>query len=132
VYRMDVLEKMAESLGKLGRRRAFVVHGAGGMDEASLSGTNQLALINEGQVTCFSLHPEEIGLPVYPNEAIVGGNAKQNAAITRSILNGKPGPYLDTVLLNAGLGLFANGKAATVRDGIDLARESIQSGAAME
>lgn len=132
VYRRNMLETMAESLQKLGRRRAIVVNGAGFMDEASLSGTNHLVMLDEGKISPFTLHPEEVGLPVYTNDLIRGGDAKENAAITKQVLCGKAGPYLDTVVLNAGLGLFANGKATSVKSGIELAKESIHSGAALE
>lgn len=132
VYRRDMIYMMAESLHKLGRKRAIVVNGAGFMDEASLAGENHLALLANKEVTPFTLYPEELDLPTYPNEAIRGGDAKDNAKILLDVLAGKPGPYLDTVLLNAGLGLFANGKATTIKQGVDKARESIQSGAARE
>jgi anthranilate phosphoribosyltransferase len=132
VYRYDLLPLMAEALRKLKRKRAIVLHGAGGLDEASLSGENHLILLDQGRLTPFTLHPEEVGLPVYTNEQIRGGNAKENAAITKSVLKGKPGPYLDTVLLNAGIGLFAGGTAESILSGVDMAKESIASGHAME
>lgn len=132
VYRKDLLPTIAEALRKLGRRRAVVVTGAGSMDEASLAGDNQLIILENGKLERRTLHPEEVGLPVYSNDKIRGGDAKANAEILKSVLNGKPGAYLDTVLLNAGLGLFTNGKASTIKEGIAMARESIQSGAALE
>ncbi|RIU91893.1 anthranilate phosphoribosyltransferase [Oceanobacillus picturae] len=132
VYRRDMLPMLAEALKKLGRRRALVVNGAGYMDEASLAGENHFVLLEEGNVTSFTLHPEEVGLPVVPNEKIQGGSAADNAEITQQVLQGIPGPYLDTVLLNAGLGLYANGAAGTIRESVELARESIQSGAALK
>ncbi|ASN07221.1 anthranilate phosphoribosyltransferase [Virgibacillus necropolis] len=132
IYRRDMLAMMAESLKKLGRRRALVVNGAGYMDEASLAGDNHLVLLDNGQTSAFTLHPEELDLPVYTNEQIRGGDAKENAVILQNVLQGKPGAYLDTAVLNAGLGLFANGKATTIEKGIELARESISSGAAYE
>lgn len=132
VYHPNILPMMAESLLKLGRKRALVVHGAGAMDEASLSGENKLILLENGELMPFTLHPEEVGLPVYPNEEIRGGDVQENAQILRSVLQGEASPYLDTVLLNAGLALFANGKASSIKEGIELAKESIHSGAAME
>ncbi|WP_066188334.1 MULTISPECIES: anthranilate phosphoribosyltransferase [Gracilibacillus] len=130
-YHRESLETMARVLGKLGRRRALVVNGAGHMDEASLAGENHLVLLNHGQIEKFTLHPEETGLPVIDNDLIKGGDAKDNAVILRQVLEGKKGPHRDTVLLNAGLGIFANGTAETVKQGIELARESIDSGAAL-
>jgi len=132
VYRKEMLPMLAESLKKLGRRRAIVVTGAGDMDEASLIGENHLILIDDGELIPFTLTPEEVGLPTYTKDEIRGGDAKKNAEILRDVLNGKPGAYMDTVLLNAGLGLFTNGKADTIKNGIEMARESIESGAARE
>ncbi|WP_430788887.1 anthranilate phosphoribosyltransferase [Virgibacillus flavescens] len=132
IYRRDMLDLMAESLNKLGRRRALVVNGSGYMDEASLAGENHLVLLEDGKTSSFTLRPEEVGLATYNNEQIRGGSAKDNAVILQNVLHGKKGPYLDTVLLNAALGLFANGKAHTIEEGIRLAKESIESGAALD
>src|SRR5690625_1391452 len=132
VYQRNKLTTIAESLKKLGRKRAIVVNGAGYMDEASLAGDNHLVLLNEGEITSFTLHPRDVGLPTYSNEAIQGGDAKENANILLSVLNNEASPYLDTVLLNSAIGLFANGKASTIKEGIDIARESIASEAAFE
>src|SRR5699024_11277695 len=89
VYRRDMLTVLAESLRKLGRRRAVVVNGAEYMDEASLAGENHLTLLEDGEITSFTLHPNEVGLPVYPNEAIRGGTAKENANILLDVLHAK-------------------------------------------
>ena len=132
VYRRDMVQMLGESLRKLGRRRAVVVNGAGFMDEASLAGINHLVILDEEKLTPFTLNPEEVDLPTYRNEEIRGGDAKDNAVILIDVLEGKKGAYYDTVLLNAGLGLFANGAAKTIKAGINLARESIESGAARE
>ncbi|MFD1038248.1 anthranilate phosphoribosyltransferase [Virgibacillus byunsanensis] len=132
VYRRDMLPMITETLKQLGRKRALVINGAGYMDEASLAGENHITLLEKGEITSFTLHPSEVGLPVYSNEQIKGGDAKENAAILLDVLNGKPGAYYDTVLLNAGLGLYTNGKAKTISDGVSMARESLESGAALE
>lgn len=132
VYQRNTLETVAESLKKLGRKRAVVVNGAGYMDEASLAGENHLVLLEDGEITSFTLHPQEVGLPTYSNKDIQGGDAKENAAILLSVLNNEASPYLDTVLLNGGIGFFANGKTSTIQDGIEVARESIASGAALD
>ncbi|MGE7602256.1 anthranilate phosphoribosyltransferase [Peribacillus sp. NPDC097675] len=131
INRRDMLELFGEVLHKLGRKRAVVVHGAGSMDEASLQGENSLVLLEEGDIIPFTLHPEEVNLPIYGNEEIRGGNAKENADIMLRILKGEKGAYRDTVLLNAGLGLFAHGTATTIEKGITLARESLDSGSAL-
>jgi len=132
VYRRDMLMTVAETLKNLGRQRAVVINGAGEMDEASLAGTNHLILLENNKLTEFTITPEDIGLPRYDNSAILGGDAKMNADILYSVLNNEPSAYLDTVLLNTGLALFANGHVDTIKDGIDEARISISSGAALE
>ena len=132
IYREDMLETMALTLHRLGRKRAIVLHGANGMDEASLAGTNQLVLLDEGELIRFSLHPEEVGLKTAPLEAIRGGSAQENAAILLRVLGGEHGAYRDTVLLNAGIALFAANRAKTIEEGIALAADSIDSGRAME
>ncbi|WP_290778666.1 anthranilate phosphoribosyltransferase [Exiguobacterium sp. UBA5002] len=132
IYREDMLETMALTLHRLGRKRAIVLHGANGMDEASLAGTNQLVLLDEGELIRFSLHPEEVGLKTAPLEAIRGGSAQENAAILLRVLGGEHGAYRDTVLLNAGIALFAANWAKTIEEGIALAADSIDSGRAME
>lgn len=130
INRRDMLELFAEVLHKLGRKRAVVVNGAGFMDEASLQGENSLVLLDDGDIIPFTLHPEEVDLPVYGNEKIRGGDAKENADIMLRLLKGEKGAYRDTVLLNAGLGLFAHGTATTIKQGIIMAEESLDSGSA--
>lgn len=132
VYKKDQLETIAKALQQLGRERAVVLHGAGGMDEASLSGENKLVLLESNKVTSFTLTAEDVGLPSYTNEEIRGGDVAQNANILLSVLNNEPSPYLDTILLNAGIGFYANGKVPTIKDGIALAKEVIQSGKAKQ
>ncbi|MBM7540895.1 anthranilate phosphoribosyltransferase [Amphibacillus cookii] len=131
VYRRDLLEQVANVLHQLGRKRALVINGAGYMDEASLAGENHCVLLDRGEMMQFTITPEEVGLPTVNNEQIRGGTAQENAEILRAVLEGKQGPHRDTVLLNAGLGIFANGKADTVQQGVQLARESIDSKAAL-
>ncbi len=132
VYRRDMLMTVAETLKNVGRERAIVINGAGEMDEASLAGTNHLILLENGKLTEFTITPEDVGLPRYDNNAILGGDAKTNADILYSVLNNEPSAYLDTVLLNAGLALFANNHVKTIKDGINEARISISTGAALE
>jgi anthranilate phosphoribosyltransferase/anthranilate synthase/phosphoribosyltransferase len=132
VYRRDLLPVLAEALHQLGRKRALVINGAGHMDEASLAGDNHLTLLDKGSITSFTLHPSELDLPVHSNESIKGGDAKENAEILRNVLKGKQGAHYDTVLLNAGLGLYANGATDTMKTGVEMAKESIASGAALE
>src|SRR5690625_7433539 len=102
------------------------------MRATPLSGSNELDLLDKGDFIPFTLSPEELNMPVHSNDAIVGCNAEDNAAILLDVLKGNASPYLDTVVLNAGLGLFANGAAQPIQDGLVLAEESIKSGAAMD
>src|SRR5690625_3569524 len=132
VYRKDKLMTIAKSLQKLGRKRAVVLHGAGKMDEASLAGENYLVLLDNDNITSFTVKPEDVGLPTYSNDMIRGGDTARNAHILLSVLNNEPSPYLDTVLLNAGIGLYANGKVNSIMDGVQMARDTIASGAALE
>uniref|UniRef100_UPI00403FBCF2 anthranilate phosphoribosyltransferase n=1 Tax=Candidatus Enterococcus willemsii TaxID=1857215 RepID=UPI00403FBCF2 len=127
-----LLVETAETLGKLGRKRAIVLQGAFGMDEANLAGDTRLAILSDGKVSEVTLSASEVGLPEYPIEAIVGGNAKRNAEILVSVLENQPSPFLDTVLLNAGLGFYANGKVESVKAGVEEARRLIATGAARE
>lgn len=131
-YRRDLLEETAKTLGELGRERAIVVNGSGGLDEATLAGTTHFALLDKKQITLHTFEPEEFGFTRLPIEAIRGGNAEQNTEILLSILKNQPSPYLDTVLLNAGLGFFSNGKVATIQEGILLAKHCVASGAAFD
>lgn len=132
IYRRDLIGMFAEVLKTLGRKRAVVLNGAGFMDEASLAGENHLAILENGMIENRILHPEEVGFSVHDNDAIRGGDPKENAEILLSILKGEKGARRETVLLNAGIGIFANGVAGTIEDGVKLAAESIDSGAALE
>jgi anthranilate phosphoribosyltransferase len=132
VYRRDLLPVFAEVLQNLGRKRAVVINGAGFMDEASLQGENHLTLLENGVISSQSFLPEEAGLPQYDNSAIKGGDSKENAIILKNVLSGEKGACRDTVLLNAGMGIFTSGKAETIAEGVNIAREVIDSGAAYE
>ncbi|MFE8695941.1 anthranilate phosphoribosyltransferase [Cytobacillus sp. FJAT-53684] len=131
IYRRDMVVLFAEVLKKLGRKRAIVINGAGYMDEASLQGENYLAILENGMITEKVLHPEEFGLPIYANDSIRGGDAKENAEILLKVLKGERGAYRETVLLNAGIGIYTAGKADSIQKGLELAKESIDSGAAL-
>lgn len=132
VYRRDLLKPFAEVLRTLGRKRAVVLNGAGFMDEASLEGENHMAILDQQEISLTSFLPEEVGLKQYDNRSIKGGDAKENAEILLAVLKGQEGAYLETVLLNAGIGIYTARKAETIQDGIKAAKESIESGAAYE
>ncbi len=121
---------MAETLAALGATAAWIVHGQG-LDELTLAGDNQVSALADGVVRDFVLTPEDAGLSRAPIEAIRGGDAATNAAALRAMLEGAPGPYRDTVLLNAGAALVVAGVAGSIRDGVAQARQAVESGAAL-
>lgn len=129
-FAKDTLVETAETLGKLGRKRAVVVQGSGGMDEANLAGTTHFALYDDGHVTMHAFTPEEVGLTPAPLAAIQSNSVEQNKEILLSVLQDQSSVYYDTVCLNAGLGFFANGAVPDMKEGIRLAKEVIASGAA--
>ncbi|MET3684338.1 anthranilate phosphoribosyltransferase [Alkalibacillus flavidus] len=130
VYRRDMLMKMAAVLQRLGRKRSVVVNGAGYTDEATLAGENHFVLLEEGELIPFTLSPEDVGLNTYDNDSIVGGDAKENANILLDVLNGERGAYYETTLFNAGIGLFAANMTNSIREGVEIAKETIDSGRA--
>ncbi|RUL53102.1 anthranilate phosphoribosyltransferase [Lysinibacillus antri] len=131
INRPDLVEEYANVLRLLGRERAVVVSGTQGMDEASLDGDNTLALLSNGEIQSFTINLEKLGLSPVPITKLIGGTPDENAVILRELLNGKLSSYFDAVLLNAGLGFFAYGLVDSVKDGVDMARESILSGRAL-
>ncbi|MCL4352018.1 MAG: anthranilate phosphoribosyltransferase [Firmicutes bacterium] len=132
VFSPSWVEPITQVLARLGTDHAIVVHGAGGIDEVSLSGPTQFGRVNRGEVTFGEFSPEDLGLPRYPKQAIVGGDPVENAAICRRVLQGQPGAYLDSVLANAGVALFAARAVNSMKMGVDLAREVILQGQAWE
>jgi len=121
---------LAQALAELGVERAFVVHGADGLDEVSISAETYVSEVREGAVRSYKVAPEDFGLPRAPLEALLGGDAAENARIIRGILDGEPGPRRDIVLANAAAALVAAGLAGDFREGARLAALSIDSGAA--
>jgi anthranilate phosphoribosyltransferase len=132
VFSEDVVELVAATLAELGVERAFVVHGAGGLDEISLAGETLVAEVRAGTVRRYSVTPEEFGVARAPLEAIRGGTAAENAAFIRRILEGEAGPARDIVVVNAAAALVAAGVAANFREAAGLASFVISSGAASE
>jgi len=132
VYDEKLLPVLAQVLALLGVKNALVVHGAGGVDELSLAGENQLCRVRQGKVeSSFRLTPEEVGLARAPLEEIRGGDAKENARILQEVFQGATGPRRDVVLLNGAATLLAAEKVETMLDGVKLAAEVIDSGAAL-
>ena len=129
-YDAALTELLAGALAELGSERAFVVHGADGLDEISLSGETHVAELRDGVVTSYTIVPEDFGLRRAPLEAIAGGDATINAKILRRVLNGELGPHREIVQANAASALVAAGRATDFLDGVHLAAQSIDSGAA--
>ncbi|MCB2134734.1 MAG: anthranilate phosphoribosyltransferase [Rhodobacteraceae bacterium] len=124
------IRPMAETLATLGSEKAWLVHGGDGTDELSIAGPSAVAALEGGAVREFELHPEDAGLPVHPFEAILGGAPEDNAKAFRALLDGAPGAYRDAVLLNAAAALVVADRAATLPEGVAMAAESLDSGAA--
>jgi anthranilate phosphoribosyltransferase len=132
VYSLEVIDLMAATLAELGVQRAFVVHGAGGLDEISLSGETHIAEVNEGAVKRYTATPEDFGMPRAPIGTLRGGDAQENAALIREVLAGRPGPRRDITVINAAAALVAAGIAANFLDGAQLAGNAISSGGAQK
>lgn len=130
-FSRELIRPMAETLGQLGSERAWLVHGSDGTDELTITGVSWVSALEEdGSVRDVELHPEDAGLPVHPFEAIVGGSPEDNAAAFRALLNGDHSAYRDAVLLNTAAALVVADAANSLKDGVEIARESIDSGAA--
>ena len=125
-----LLRPMAETLLALGAIKAWLVHGGDGTDEISIAAPTKVAALEHGQIREFTLHPEDAGLPYHPFEHVLGGTPTENATAFRALLDGAKGAYRDAVLLNAAAALVVADKAASLSDGVAMARESLDSGAA--
>jgi anthranilate phosphoribosyltransferase len=130
VFAEEWVEPIAHVLGRLGVKRAWVVHGADGLDELTTTGVSVVAVLDGGQVSSFKVSPKNAGLPEARPEDLRGGDAAGNAAQIRAVLRGDQGPFRDIVLLNAAAALLVAGKVKTLREGVALAAESIDSGKA--
>jgi anthranilate phosphoribosyltransferase len=132
VYAPELAPTLAEALVQLDARRAFVVHGAGGLDELSPTGPNLVCEVADGNVRRYELDPVELGIPRCDPAELSGGDPATNAQALRAVLGGADGGHRSAVLLNAAGGIAASGHAADLREGLELAREAIDSGLATE
>ncbi|MGA2644826.1 MAG: anthranilate phosphoribosyltransferase [Candidatus Sulfotelmatobacter sp.] len=130
VYALDMVEKLAEALSMLGLHRALVVHGLDRLDEITITGSTRIAEARDGIVRTYEVNPEEFGMKRSTLADISGGDAAENAAIVREVLMGKKSPRRDVVLLNSAAALVASGRVDHLAEGIPLAADSIDSGAA--
>lgn len=132
VFSPDYLELLAATLVELGVRRAFVVHGAGGLDEISPLGETLVAEVNDGRIKRLVITPEDFGLPRTSLEMLHGGGPAENALLIRNIFNGEDGPRREVVVLNAAAALVVAGIAEDFRAAAQLAASAISSGAATD
>ena len=130
VYAASLTEPLARVLAELGTVRAFVVHGADGLDEISNTGESRVSEVREGMVRSYTVRPEDFGLGRAAIGELMGGDREENARIIRTILDGEIGPRRDIVLMNAAAALVAGGKARDFKDGVGLAAQAVDSGAA--
>lgn len=130
-FSRDLIRPMAQVLGQLGSTRAWLVHGSDGTDELSISGVSWVAALEEdGTVKDVELHPEDFGLPVHPFEQLIGGTPEENGKAFAALLAGEASAYRDAVLLNAAAALTVQGAAGDLKEGVAMAAQSIDSGAA--
>src|SRR3954465_13776737 len=126
----SMLETIAGALVRLGTDRALVVSSEDGLDEMSTSGATRVVEVQGDEVRAYTVEPADVGLPTSPPEAVAGGTPEQNAATTRAILAGEPGPERELALINAGAAIYAGGRADSIADGVQAAAAAIDGGAA--
>jgi anthranilate phosphoribosyltransferase len=132
VYDPRLTEMFAGVLKNLGTKRAFIVHGADGLDEATVTGETRVSELKEGLITTYNIDPLDLFGETYQASDLRGADAETNARITTEVLTGRQGACRQIVILNAALALVAGGKAGTILEGIALAEDCIDSGAAMK
>lgn len=126
------VEPLAKVLLGLGHERAWVLHGAGGLDELSTLGATKVAEVKDGKVSVFEVSPSDAGLPTAKLEDLLGGDGPANAKALRELLQGVPGAYRDIVLFTAAAALMIAGKAGDLKAGVKLAADAVDSGRAMK
>ena len=129
-FSAELIRPMAETLLALGSEKAWLVHGGDGTDEISIALPTKVSALENGTVRDFEIGPEDAGLPVHPFEAILGGTPAENALAFRALLDGAQGAYRDAVLLNAAAALMVADRATSLKEGVEIARTSLDSGAA--
>ncbi|WP_225748482.1 anthranilate phosphoribosyltransferase [Eikenella sp. Marseille-P7795] len=131
VFHIDLVGILSRVFQQLGSKHALVVHGCDGLDEITLTGPTRVAELKDGLIAEYDIHPEQFGLPVRANlDDIKVASAAESLAMMNRVLTGEAGAYRDIVLLNAGATLYAGNVAATLDEGVDMAREAIDSGKA--
>lgn len=132
-FSRDLIRPMAETLAALGSEKAWLVHGSDGTDELTITGVSWVAALTpDGAVSDVEIHPEDAGLPIHPFEAILGGTPEENARDFKALLDGAPSAYRDAVLLNSAAAIVVADAATDLKTGVEMAAQSIDSGAAAE
>ena len=132
VYERELVEPLTEVLKNVGVKSALTVYGLDGMDEISASDRTAVCELKDGEIMSYEISPEYFGMDIASKEDLIGGDAKENAQITLSILKGEKGPRRNAVLLNSAAGLYVAGKVESLREGVEMAEDIIDSGKAME
>ena len=132
VYEKELVEPLIKVLNNLGVESAVSVYGMDGMDEISASDKTFVCELKDGKTMSYEISPEYFGMEMASKEDLVGGDAERNAEITLSILNGEKGPKRNAVLLNSAAGLYVAGEVESLREGVELAAEIIDSGKALK
>ncbi len=132
VFDANLVETLALVLQALGSRHVFVVAGLDGLDELTLCGPSLVSEATADSIKTYEITPEQFGLEHAERQALLGGDPEENAVLLRAILEGKEGPHRDIVLLNAAPAIVAGGEAKDIASGIEVARKSIDSGAALQ
>ena len=132
VYERELLEPLADVLNNLGVKSAMVVYGLDGMDEISASDKTAVCELKDGKTMTYELSPEYFDMEIASKEDLVGGDARENAKITLSILNGEKGPKRNAVLLNSAAGFYVAGRVDSLKEGVKLAEDVIDSGKALK
>jgi anthranilate phosphoribosyltransferase len=130
VFSRQWVQPLAQVLKNLGAESIWVVHGSDGLDEITLTGPTFVAALENGDIRTFEVTPQDVGLAACGSQALKGGDADANAVALKSVLSGKPSPYRDVALLNAAAALIVAGRTKTLKDGVALAAEALDSGAA--
>ena len=131
-YSLQLLHPMAKSLARLGTEKAWLVHGQDGTDEISICGDTNIVEINNNEITEFTIKPADAGLAVHAISEIAGGSPEYNVNALQELLNGEPSAYREAVLFNASAALVVAGKANSLIEGVEISRQSIDSGAAQQ
>ena len=132
VFNAELVGTIARVLQQLGSHHVMVVHGEDGLDEITIAGKTRIGELKNGEVSEYTIRPEDFGMKVSAIETIQVENSEQSRAVLQSVLDNQPGPALDIVLLNAGAAIYVSGVAGTLQEGVERARAAVESGAAKE